>query len=263
MADYSCRARLIPPLDDLSLLIDLHVDGERQGPGSDACTKKALQLAGLSRECPLQIADLGCGTGASALVLAEELNAKVFAVDFLQPFLDTLNIRSRERGVADQIQTICSSIDSLPFEDRSLDAIWSEGAIYNIGFENGARAWKRYLKPGGYLVVSEITWLTRERPAKLTQHWESEYSEIGLASEKLEILEQLGYVPEAYFVLPEDCWIDNYYKPMQDRFAGYLERNNQSEDARAVVAAEQTEIDLYRKYRSFFSYGMYVARVPA
>lgn len=249
-------------LDNLSLLIDLYVDSERQGPGSDACTKKALQLTGLNREEPLQIADLGCGTGASAMVLAEELNAKVLAVDFLQPFLDALNARSSERGIGDQIDTICCSIDALTFKDQSLDVIWSEGAMYNIGFENGARAWKRCLKPGGYLVASEITWLTRDRPAKLTQHWESEYPEIGLASEKFEVLEQLGYIPDAYFILPEDCWLDHYYKPMQDRFEAYLERNNQSDDARAVVAGEQAEIDLYRKYKSFFGYGMYVARVP-
>lgn len=197
------------------------------------------------------------------MALADELNAKVIAVDFLQPFLDTLIDRSRVRGVRDQIETLCCSIDALPFENQSLDVIWSEGAIYNIGFTEGLRTWKRYLKPGGWLVVSEITWLTAERPAELNEHWETEYHEIGLASQKLSILEQLGYIPEAYFVLPEDCWTNNYYKPMQDRFAAYLERNNQSEDARAVVAAEQVEIDLYQKYRSFFSYGMYVARVPA
>lgn len=252
-----------PPLDDLSLLIDLHVDGERQGPGSDACTKKALQLTGLNREHPLQIADLGCGTGASAMVLAEELNAKVIAVDFLQPFLDTLISRSRERGISDQIETLCCSIDALPFENKSLDVIWSEGAIYNIGFAEGARTWKRYLKPGGWLVVSEITWLTAERPAELSQHWETEYPEIGLASEKLAVLEQLGYAPEAYFALPEDCWIDHFYMPMQERFAAYLERNNHSAEARAVVADMEVEIALYRKFRSLFSYGVYVARVPA
>jgi SAM-dependent methyltransferase len=250
-------------MDDLSLLIDLHIDGERQGPGSDACTQKALQLAGFSRDQPLRIADLGCGTGASAMVLAEELHATVIAVDLLQPFLDTLTKRAQERGVADQIETLCWSIDALPFENQSLDVIWSEGAIYNIGFAEGARSWKRYLKPGGHLVVSEITWLTAERPAELNQHWEREYPEIGLASEKVAVLEKLGYVPEAFFVLPEDCWIDHYYKPMQERFAAYLERNNHSADARGVVAAEEVELDLYKKYRAFFSYGVYVARVPA
>ena len=231
-------------MDDLSLLIDLHIDGERQGPSRDACTPKALQLAGLSRDQPLPIADLGCGTGASAMALAEELHATVIAVDILQPFLDTLTKRAHERSIADQIETLCCSIEALPFEKQSLDVIWSEGAIYNIGFAEGARSWKRYLKPGGCLVVSEITWLTAERPAELSQHWEREYPEIGLASEKVAILEELGYTTQAYFVLPEHCWIDHYYKPMQERFAAFLERNHHSADARAVVAAEEVELDL-------------------
>lgn len=116
-------------LEDLSLLIDLHVDGDRQGPGSDACTNKALQLTGLNREQSLWIADLGCGTGASAMVLAEELNAKVLAVDSLQPLPDVLNARSVERGIGDWIETIRCSMHELPFEDQSLDVIWSEDAI--------------------------------------------------------------------------------------------------------------------------------------
>lgn len=85
-------------MDDLSLLIDLHIHGERQGPGSDTCTKKAIQLAGLNPEQPLRIADLGSGTGASAMVLAEALSAQVIAVDVVQPFLDTLTSRAGERG---------------------------------------------------------------------------------------------------------------------------------------------------------------------
>lgn len=250
-------------LDDLELLIDLHRDGLRQGPGSETCTRKALQLADLKRDQPLQIADLGCGTGASALVLAEELNAKVVAIDCLQPFLDVLNHRSAERGVADQIETICCSMDALPFENGSLDVIWSEGAIYNIGFEEGARLWKSFLKPGGLLMATEITWLTRERPEELDQHWTSEYPQIALASEKFAVLEHLGYVPEGYFVLPPECWTDHYYSPMQDRFEAYLERNNRSDEAQAIVAAEQAEIELYRRYHAFFGYGVYLARVPA
>ena len=56
---------------DLSLLVDLHKGGARQGPGSDAQTKLALDLSGLQeKQGPLKIADIGCGTGASTLVLA-------------------------------------------------------------------------------------------------------------------------------------------------------------------------------------------------
>ncbi|GAM56739.1 probable transcription regulator [Vibrio ishigakensis] len=45
----------------------------------------------------------------------------------------------------------------LPFEEDSFDVLWSEGAVYNIGFETGIRDWRKYLKSGGTLVVSELT----------------------------------------------------------------------------------------------------------
>ena len=111
-------------MDDLSLLVDLHRDGFRQGPGSEACTKQALNLANLPRNQRLRVADLGCGTGASTVVLAQELNAEVVAVDFLQPFLDVLNARAAERGLSERIESQCCNIDALPFEVFNLLQLW-------------------------------------------------------------------------------------------------------------------------------------------
>ena len=76
--------------DGYELLIDLHRDAERQGPGGVEQTLRAIELAGLDRTAPLRIADLGCGTGAAAKVLAEHLNAEIVAVDTAQAFLDEL-----------------------------------------------------------------------------------------------------------------------------------------------------------------------------
>ena len=39
---------------------------------------------------PLKIADIGCGTGASTLLLARSLDAQITAVDFLHDFLEVL-----------------------------------------------------------------------------------------------------------------------------------------------------------------------------
>jgi SAM-dependent methyltransferase len=143
-------------------------------------------------------------------------------------------------------------MDALPFEERSFDAIWSEGAIYNMGFENGIRAWRDFLKPKGILAVSELTWLTRERPSELEQHWMQEYPEVATASAKMAILEANGYSPVGYFPLSERCWLDNYYRPMQVRFADFLSRNGHSEPARAIVEAEEKEIALYERFSTFF-----------
>jgi ubiquinone/menaquinone biosynthesis C-methylase UbiE len=253
-------ARMEITMDYLQLLMDLHKDGERQGPGSDAYTEKAIALAGLDRNVPLSIADIGCGTGASTLTLARHLNARITAVDFLQDFLDVLQTRAASEGLSGKIETLCRPMEELTFDDESFDVIWSEGAIYNIGFNKGIRDWRRFLKPGGVLVVSEITWLTAERPAELQQFWDTEYPEINLASAKIALLEQSGYEPVAFFTLPEDGWLNHYYRPLQQRFPDFLARHASSPEATAVVDAEQREIALYEKHRAHFSYGVYIAR---
>lgn len=247
-------------MDDYTLLIDLHKQGHRQGPGGDAETELAINLAMIDHAAPLKVADVGCGTGASTLVLARLLNAQITAVDFLQVFLELLNERAESARVADRVSTLACSMDNLPFAHEELDVIWSEGAIYNIGFEKGIAEWRRFLKPGGLLVASEITWLTDSRPAELHKHWDSEYPEIDLSSAKIRVLEKHGYSPIGYFVLPEHCWLDEYYHPMQARFDDFLQRNGNSEEAREIVAAEQQEINLYETYKAHISYGVYLAR---
>jgi SAM-dependent methyltransferase len=247
-------------MNDFQLLIDLHRHATRQGPGGEAETKRALELAGLDRSRPLKIADIGCGTGASTILLAKELGAEITAVDFLTEFLDELQSRAKDHGVADRITTLNCSMDALPFTVGEFDVIWSEGAIYNMGFEAGVSAWSRFLKPGGKLIVSEITWLCATRPPKLQSHWESEYPEVDVASTKIGILERHGYSPEAYFFLPMHCWLENYYRPMQSRFDTFLDRHGRSDQAKAIVEAERHEIALYEKYSAYYSYGVYVAK---
>ncbi|WP_397596764.1 class I SAM-dependent methyltransferase [Silanimonas sp.] len=247
-------------MDELNLLIDLHVGADRQGPGDAAQTRKAIALAGLSPASQLKVADIGCGTGASTMVLAQDLRSQIVAVDTLPEFLGALRSRAERAGLSDRITTMSASMDSLPFEDGSLDVMWSEGAIYNIGFANGVRQWRRFLKPGGLLAVSELTWLTARRPIELEEHWRAQYAEVATASSKMDVLERAGYEPVGYFVLPEHCWIDAYYRPMQRRFPAFLERHGSSEAAKAVVAAEVLEIDLYECFRRFVSYGFYIAR---
>jgi len=247
-------------MDDLQLLVDLHQDGPRQGPGGDDETRLAVALSGLKELADLNIADIGCGTGASTLVLADELDAQITAVDFLPEFLARLDEAAERAGVADRITTLSASMEALAFEEAAYDAIWAEGAIYNLGFAAGVKAWRRYLKPGGVLAVSELTWLTEHRPEELQTHWAREYPEVDTASAKMAVLEGLGFSPIGYFPLAEHCWLDNYYRPMQQRFPAFLDRHENSPAARAIVAAEEEEISLYERHSSFVSYGYYIAR---
>ncbi|GMG87451.1 class I SAM-dependent methyltransferase [Biformimicrobium ophioploci] len=74
-------------MDDFQLLIDLHLNNDRQGPGGDRETQQAMEIACLHQSGPLRIADIGCGTSASTLTLARSLDASVTAVDFLPEFV--------------------------------------------------------------------------------------------------------------------------------------------------------------------------------
>lgn len=246
--------------DELRLLVELHRHGKRQGPGGDAETRMAIALSGLSPSDDLRIADIGCGSGASTLLLARHLDARVTALDLIPEFLTRLENDAEAAGLAERIETQQASMDALPFAEAALDAIWSEGAIYNLGFETGVAAWRRYLKPGGILAVSELTWLTHERPAELQDYWERAYPEVDTASAKIAILERQGYAPLGYFVLPAYCWLENYYRPLQQRFETFLDANGNTPAAQSVIEEQRREIALYERYSNHFGYGFYVGR---
>lgn len=247
-------------MTELELLIDFHKDAGRQGPGSASETLKALSFIQKKDTALLKIADIGCGTGAQTMVLAENTSADIIAVDLFPAFLEKLEARSKKLGLDDRIKTLEADMKNLPFQEEEFDVIWSEGAIYSMGFKKGIQNWKQYLKKGGYLAVSEITWTTDSRPQELEDHWNNEYPEIDTASNKIKQLEKNGYSPVGYFSLPENCWLNNYYDPMEKHFSAFLEYQNHSEMAKNLVASEKEEIKMYKKYKAYISYGFYIAR---
>ncbi len=150
-------------------------------------------------------------------------------------------------------------MDELNFDEESLDVIWSEGAIYNIGFEDGVRTWRRFLRVGGLLAVSEITWLTDPRPAELEDHWTWEYPEVATASTKLGVLEAPATPRSATFLFPSRAG----WTTTTGRCRAASGRSSTATDTRLpsneMVEAEQREIDLYDRYSAHVSYGFYIA----
>ena len=181
-------------------------------------------------------------------------------MDLYPEFLHELNEKAERLGLKGKIVTLQKSMEELPFKSKEFDIIWSEGAIYNVGFDNGIKKWKNYLKVGGYLAVSEITWITNSRPKEIEDFWKQEYPEIDIASNKIKILETNVYSLVGYFYLTQDSWIENYYKPMEARFEAFLNRYNSSELACKVVEEYKSEINLYLKYKDYYSYGFYIVR---
>ena len=67
-------------------------------------------------------------------------------------------------------------------------------------------------------------------------------------------------MPIGYFPLLQDCWLKDYYDVLEAGFSDFLKRNKNSEKAIAIVDAEKKEIELYKKYKEYYSCGCYIAK---
>jgi len=197
---------------DFELICEFFSTLERQGPGSPEVTLKALSFIDhLTDES--HIADIGCGTGGQTRVLAAHAPGRITGIDLFPTFIDLFNSHAKKTNLQDRVNGIVGSMENPPFWDEELDLIWSEGAIYNIGFERGLRQWRRFLKPEGYIAVSEASWFTEVRPLEIGAFWREAYPGIDTIPNKVAQVQKAGYLPVATFILPENCWTEHFYAP--------------------------------------------------
>ncbi|MDP4240803.1 MAG: methyltransferase domain-containing protein [Bacteroidota bacterium] len=244
---------------DFNLICEYFSSMERQGPGSPEVTIQALSfIDNIAYES--RIADIGCGTGGQTIVLAQHLQGRITAIDLFPAFIDKLNSNIRKLNLQDKIEGVVGSMDRLPFQDEELDLIWCEGAIYNIGFERGLNEWRKFLKPGGFIAVSEASWFTEERPLEIEKFWQDAYPEIDTISNKVAQMQKAGYIPVAIFVLPENCWTDQFYAlqiPVQEVFLKKYAGNKTAEE---LVENQRHEAQLYYKYKAYYGYVFYIGK---
>jgi len=244
---------------DFTLICEYFSSLKRQGPGSPEITVKALRFID-NLTSKSKIADIGCGTGGQTMVLAKYAPGHITGIDLFPAFIDIFNRTARNQHFQDRVKGIIGSMDDLPFKNEEFDLIWSEGAIYNIGFEQGINEWYKFLKPGGHIAVSEASWFTRKRPAEIDSFWKDAYPEIDTISNKVGLMEKAGYIPTATFVLSEHCWIDNFYIPqtgMQERFLKKYAGNRAAEE---LVMNQRHEAELYHTYKKYYGYVFYIGK---
>ncbi|NJK28086.1 MAG: class I SAM-dependent methyltransferase [Coleofasciculaceae cyanobacterium SM2_3_26] len=199
-------------------LYDLYADLPRQGPGSAEATRRAFQAMQALPTSP-RILDIGCGTGKQTLDLATLTDGEVVAVDNYAPFLQRLQERAIAVGVGDRIRCIAADMAALEFPEASFDILWSEGAIYSIGFQRGLEIWQPLLRSAGHIAVTEISWLKPDYPEALQQFWAMEYPAMKSLTENVALVQAAGYRLIEHFMLSEQDWWQDYYAPLETRVA--------------------------------------------
>lgn len=244
---------------DFELICEYFSGLKRQGPGSPEATIKALSFIDNLKE-DSHIADIGCGTGGQTMTLAENVPCRITGIDLFPAFIDLFNTNAKKHNYGERVKGVAGTMDDLPFNDEELDLIWSEGAIYNIGFERGLIEWRKYLKRGGFIAVSEVSWFIEERPDELNRYWQDAYPEIDTVSNKVAQMQKAGYIPTAVFILPENCWIKNYYNPQVEAQDRFLEKYKGNKIAEELIANQRSEAELYSRYRKYYGYAFYIGR---
>ena len=227
----------------------------RQGPGDDRYTEHLYALLDLP-PAP-RTADLGSGSGAASLVLAR-LGAEVTAVDIHRPFLAQLEATAAAAGLGERVRTLTASMDDLPAGTGPFDLVWSEGAVYIIGFDRGLALWRDLVVPGGYLVVSEMTWLEDDPPEGAKGYWEKAYPAMRTVAENEAAVRAAGYAWLGSVRLPDATW-ETFFRPQRERCAEWRARGPTPEEAAAIEEIEE-EIRLFEAYPEAFGYVFYLMR---
>ena len=244
---------------DFNFICDFFSSTQRQGPGSPEVTLKALSFIDHLTDKSL-IADIGCGTGGQTMVLAQQAPGHITGLDLFPGFIDLFNANAAKLNLQDKVHGVVGSMDNLPFQEEELDLIWSEGAIYHIGFERGLNEWRKFLKSGGYMAISESSWFTGKRPAEIENYWMELYPEMDTIPHKTAQIEKAGFIPVATFILPSTCWTDHYYAPLiiaEERFLAKYPGNKAAEE---FVAFQRYEEEMYRKYQEYYGYAFYIVK---
>ncbi len=232
------------------ILRELHRELSRGSPARLAFTRKAFQM--LPDLDNPRILDVGCGQGGPTLELARLSGGQVIGLDIDQWALDELARRAEEEGLSDRIEAIHGSMFDMDFSDESFDIIWAEGSMHVLGFERALGAWRRFIRPGGFLVVHEMVWLRLDPPAEIVNCPELAYPGIRTVPEYIDQVPDYGYHLVSHFVLPEDFWVLDYFDPLTERLRTLRRKYSEDGAAQSTLDKEERAAKLYHKYAQWY-----------
>lgn len=245
----------------IAALIELHRGLDHKGPGDPQLSQGILRdLNSLLPPRP-RMADLGCGSGASALLLAQHYQSLVLAVDASAVFIEELRSRAETLNLGHLIVPICGDMGALDWPPDSMDLLWSEGAAYHLGFGRALELWRSPLAAGGVAVISELSWFTEAPPEAARSFWETAYPDMVTEAENGRQARGAGFTVLATHRLSSQAWWTSYYGPLRSRLRQWDTNEldaNKNGICEAVIRETETEIQLFEKFSEAYGYTFYV-----
>ena len=149
--------------DEAGLADVLDLDADVLGSYLDEVVARVGQYAPAA---PRTIVDVGAGTGAGSLALAQRYRAaEVVAIDSSALMVGRLRRTAAERGLADRLRVVQADVDATWPAISAVDLVWAASSLHHVADPDRVlRAIRTALNPGGLLVVVEMDGLPRFLP---------------------------------------------------------------------------------------------------
>lgn len=126
-------------------------------PGGYDATRQLLKTLRVLKGS--RVIDIACGKGTSAMLIAENYDCHVTAIDISAELVEEAKRLSQRRGLSNRVTFTVADAMKLPFEDNSFDAAVSQAMLVLV--DDKVKAIKeanRVIKKGGTAGWLELSW---------------------------------------------------------------------------------------------------------
>jgi ubiquinone/menaquinone biosynthesis C-methylase UbiE len=225
---------------------------DRLGPGDDGDSLKALSSLPIRSGDALEI---GCGKGVTTTLLAKYSAFNLTALDNDEYSLSCLKEKAKDNSHEHQITTVCASMTAMPFTKGQFDVLWSEGSAYIMGIKQALKAWKPFIKSDGYLVISDLVWLTDNPDAKVMEFWQKNYPSMATSEQRIKDMVKAGYEVIESFTQSEQSW-RNYLDPLKRKIAQVEDKDFISN----ALTDLRKELQIHERYLGHYGYQVFVLK---
>jgi len=141
--------RIAPTYDKLNHVLSLGIDRRWRRTAVDA----------LGKFNPQHILDIATGTGDFALLLSKRIKPQhITGADISEGMMAVGREKVKQEGLQDVISFQHEDCMKLSFPDETFDAVTSAYGVRNFqDLDKGLREMQRVLRPGGHLLIVELT----------------------------------------------------------------------------------------------------------
>jgi SAM-dependent methyltransferase len=216
----------------------------------------AGRIAGLAKGSSL--IDYGCGYGAELLLWARAFGISGLGIDIRPAACDRARAAIKAQGFEGQLEVVCGNAGEYRVEPQSYDIAACIGATFcwKGGFKEAVHAMKAAVKPGGRLVVGEVSWTGSQVPTEYAQREsfiKTEYELLQMAREEgLEII----YVLHS----SHDDW-DHYQAENWRGLSDWLDENpTHPQRADVLQHLHESQEEYLRYEREYLGWALYVLK---